>query len=233
MSYISLFSPPRCPLCSRYAEHEDELLCGGCAALLAPIRRALKGTRDVTAFAVFAHDDRARSAIHAIKFGADSARARAMGRLCGRLLNRHYARSVAPTLVPIPTTAKSFRRRGFNQAALIAEGCAAETGWEVQRNLLRKREGLTEQKHRNAIERRALSDAFEVREAPRTKDLILVDDVMTTGATFASAASALLDAGSDHVSAVALSYTPHRERAAQQGHALPAHRPLIVHPVLG
>lgn len=232
MSYISLFSPPRCPLCSRYVEHEDELLCGSCAALLAPIRRALKGTHNVTAFAVFAHDDRARSAIHAIKFGADSARARAMGRLCGRLLRRHYTASLSPTLVPIPTTAKSFRRRGFNQAALIAEGCAAETGWDVQRNLLRKREGLREQKHRNAIERRALRDAFRVLEAPRSTELILVDDVMTTGATFASAANALRQAGSRHVNAVALSYTPRRERADQRANTVSSQPPLIAHPVL-
>jgi len=102
--------------------------------------------------------------------------------------------------------------RGFNQAALLAQPLAKHYGLKLATNLRRKRytksqAGLTE-----AQRQQNLKNSFCVRRAGQIagKRVLLVDDVLTTGATLRAAASALKSAGAAHVSALTLARVDRR-----------------------
>jgi predicted amidophosphoribosyltransferase len=103
-----------------------------------------------------------------------------------------------------PTTAARRRARGFDQGELIARFVAAELCLPCRR-FLRRRPGLP-QTGRSAADRWSGPD-FLVRRAPPGRVLV-VDDVVTTGATVAAAARALRAAGASRVVVLALSRTP-------------------------
>jgi ComF family protein len=143
-------------------------------------------------------EDSARDAVHQLKYEGWSRVADSMAEamrglepLTGRVC-----------LVPVPLGAGRQRKRGYNQSERIASALHARTGLEVRTDLLsRIRETQTqtaltpESRHANVM------GAFSAVSASGL-DLVLVDDVFTTGATLAAAAAALKEAGANRVEAV-------------------------------
>jgi len=108
-----------------------------------------------------------------------------------------------------PTTPARLRRRGFDQARLLARAVARELGVPRQ-PLLARRPGPA-QTGRDAAGRHS-GPGFAGRRAIGGRRVLLVDDVVTTGATVAAASRALKDAGAGHVHAVAAARTPPSRR---------------------
>jgi ComF family protein len=98
----------------------------------------------------------------------------------------------APVLVPVPLHAAKRRERGYNQSELLADGVARLTGLEVVRGSLRRVRNTTAQAGLEG-ERRLLNmkRAFRAANAPAGRHVVLIDDVLTTGATLSECASAL------------------------------------------
>jgi ComF family protein len=166
--------------------------------------------------AVAQYRDGMREAIHALKFGG---RAVLAGPL-GRLLAETGARALpappgdwADGLIPVPLHPARLAERGFNQAELLAAPCAAR--WRLPllgRALVRARPTLP-QADLDAEARRAnVRDAFRVLRPAEVRDrrLLLVDDVLTTGATVGAAARALRAAGATEVGVLTLSRVARR-----------------------
>jgi ComF family protein len=154
--------------------------------------------------------DGMREAIHALKYGRRPVLATPLGRLLAAV-----GPEVAPValrdwtdgLVPVPLHPARHAERGFNQAELLAVPCAAR--WRcrlVTRALVRVR-ATVPQADLDADARRAnVRDAFAVVRPAEVRDrrLLLVDDVLTTGATVAAAARALRAAGAAAVGVLTL-----------------------------
>jgi ComF family protein len=103
-------------------------------------------------------------------------------------------------VVAVPLHALRRYERGYNQAELIARPVAQALAKPLVAGALKRTRGTDRQARLSALERRKnVEDAFEVRargsEAIKGKKLLLVDDVMTTGATFGAAARALKKSG--------------------------------------
>lgn len=105
----------------------------------------------------------------------------------------------ATCIVPVPLHRQRERERGFNQAAIIARAIARRTGWPVREEALIR--VVHTQVHRTLMDERArresVAGAFAVakRRLIEGEDVLLVDDVFTTGATVSACAQALLEAG--------------------------------------
>ena len=158
-----------------------------------------------------AYDGHLRELLHLLKFGEQRALAdRVLGPwLAAAMLAASEERETGFVVVPVPMFSARERRRGFNQAALLA-GAAV-------RHLRKTRPGLrfdlgtdVLQRHRDTgslfalaphQRRRSLKGAFRVRDAERLRgrEVMLVDDIMTTGATARECARVLLAAGASAV----------------------------------
>lgn len=189
--------------------------CGRCAAELrrAPSLPAPPGVDSCTA--LLAYDGAGRELVARLKYRN--------ARSSVPFLARGMA-AVVPARIDVvtwaPTTPARLRARGFDQARLLARAVARELGVPC-RPLLRRLPGPA-QTGRDAVARHA-GPAFTVGQSLRGgRRVLLVDDVVTTGATVAAAARALRDAGAEAVHAVAAARTPPSRRHVHS--AMPASR---------
>jgi len=148
-------------------------------------------------------------------------RADLLGNLLAEAI-RHHGTPLHPAtvLVPIPASAASLRRRGFNPAGEIARAVGRDLGMPVRRDLLARNREQAKQSGLGRLERRrAAQTLYASSPHARGMHVALVDDVMTTGSTMHAAATALRAAGAASVVALAVARAP--------GHfpADPPHRP--------
>lgn len=130
-----------------------------------------------------------RDLIHRFKYGGRWYVARNMGRIYGAELKSSGLYDDIDVVVPIPLHPLKRLHRGYNQAEYLAEGIAQELGVKVERRALCRRRNNPSQARRRFVERwENLESLFGVRyaEALRGRHVLLVDDVLTTGATLCS-----------------------------------------------
>lgn len=104
-------------------------------------------------------------------------------------------------LIPIPLHRDKRRKRGFNQAELVARGLGKKLGIPVYTDILIRTRRTKPQKELTDRERRSnLKNAFQLKKNDvRLKRVILIDDIYTTGSTIDAAASALLEKSAEKV----------------------------------
>jgi len=192
-----LLTPPLCVACGAACRPEDRL-CESCATLL---RRSgtLFGSPPPGLDAVFSaapHDSIARDLLRALKFGRMPVVA---GLIAGRIAALAPSGMLQGTLVPVPAAPLRLRWRGFDPAAEISLSLAALTGLPVRECLLRR--GIRRQVGRPRRERLGQPPRIQPR-GPAPPSAILLDDVLTTGATLTSCALALRRAGAKSVIAL-------------------------------
>jgi ComF family protein len=145
-----------------------------------------------------------RSALHALKYAGEQRLAVPLGEALAARWRR--AGAMGSLVVPVPVHASRRRERGYDQAELLARVAADRLGLPMNAALERTR--ATTPQYRLDRQRRAVNvaDAFEVRpgaaSAVADQTVVLVDDVVTTGATLSASAAALLRAGAVAVAAV-------------------------------
>ena len=136
-----------------------------------------------------------RELIHLYKYGKIKTLARPLSALLIQALPRDEAFDI---VVPVPLYWRRRLQRGFNQSDLLARGLARRTGIPVVNALRRLRPTATQAGLSNRSRRQNMVRAFRSRNVAG-KRILLVDDVMTTGATAASCALALKQAGANRV----------------------------------
>lgn len=220
--------PNSCVSCERAIEraHPDALVCGTCRSRLVALAggcgrcgqplppvgpcRFCASWPDALTWARSAVwlGDEARGMVHHLKYEGYVA----LGVEIARVIGRHVRRPVAGIIVPIPLGARRLRQRGYNQAAVIARALAAQWRLPLGESALTRVRETSSQTALDPERRRGnVANAFRARPAPiggdtgrwaSTPAVILVDDVLTTGATVAASAAALADAGWSSIGAV-------------------------------
>jgi ComF family protein len=153
-----------------------------------------------------------RRSIHLLKYGGIQALARPLGRLLVSAVPRDDRFDV---VVPMPLHWSRRWKRGFNQSELLARIVARRLGAPLSAALRRKRATPPQAGLTNAQRRKNVAGAFEVgkRHLIANKHVLLIDDVLTTGATVNAAAAALKRAGARRVTVLTLARVDRRPPA--------------------
>ena len=207
--------PQRCPGCGQPAEAE-RLLCGACFASVPALSFALcahclvRGREPVgcarhpqaQVWPALVYDERAALLVHALKYGARPGLADALAERLARALPAALAADLV-TAVPLHSARR--RERGYNQAWRLAAGLASRLGVPALEDVLvRVRHTPAQARLDPDRRRRNLAGAFRVREPQRYRErkVLIVDDVLTTGATLEACLGTLAGAGARPVGAV-------------------------------
>jgi len=207
---LDLLFPPTCVECRRVGRWIcarcwakitwlEGASCGVCGSpsLHNPCRRCAHSSSSVgTVVGVAPFEGAAREAVHALKYENKHAIAPLMGRLMARA-----ARDLEADLV-VPTTLHRSRRRerGYDQAGLLARVIARELKIDLDVAVLERVRRTKQQVALGPEERRRnVAGAFRVTRPLHGETVLLVDDVLTTGATIEAAATALLEGGARSV----------------------------------
>jgi len=181
----------RSPFRSRFPLDEE----GRCALC----RRGLRGFDAAYSFGFY--EDELRELIHLFKYGRVQTLAKPLGRMLASALPREQSFDV---IVPMPLHWRKRWRRGFNQSALLATEIGRRTNIPVRRALWRVKDTAAQAGLTNAKRRLNVSGAFRAKTRLNGNRVLLIDDVMTTGATAASCARALRSAGASEVTLLTL-----------------------------
>ena len=181
--------PPLCPRCGK--PQSSGILCSSCVSWQAEI----DGIRSP-----FRFDGVMRQAIHQLKYR----NLRTLAAPLARLLNDYLITSPVPgeVLVPVPLHRKRLRERGYNQSSLLARELSKLTSLPVVDDcLIRQRHAPPQTKTSTVDERQSnVVDAFACGDQRlRDKQVLLIDDVSTSGATLDACAVALKAAGATSV----------------------------------
>ena len=141
-----------------------------------------------------------REAVHGLKYGNNRSLASPLAELLFAYWRSHTL--FGDVLVPVPLHRSKLRSRGYNQSALLANELAKRVGLPVVASALVRRKNMMSQVRTASIEERwtNATGAFECPNlALQGKQVILLDDVCTTGATLDAAARSILSAGASSV----------------------------------
>lgn len=185
-SLISRYSGPLCRVCSLPLPSDYALVCGFCLKDKPPFSRAIT-------FGVY--EGVLAKAIHQLKFCGQKRLAQPLGDL---LLTLDVP--AVDGIVPVPLHRKNLRRRGFNQSLLLARILSRKLGVPLLMDILTKTRLTQPQVGLSAKERvKNIRNAFAVKGTVNTPRILLVDDVMTTGATVSECSKQLKNAGAKEV----------------------------------
>jgi ComF family protein len=179
------------PLCQRCGDTVSEgILCRNCINY--PL--TIDGIRSV-----FLFQGTVRQAILQLKYKHLKAVSAPLAQLLVEFL--HSRPMKGEVIVPVPLHPKRLRQRGYNQASLVAEELNKLIGLPVAEDaLIRVQDAVPQARTRSAQERRQnVKDAFACHQELEGKQILLIDDVCTTGATLDACATALKAAGASSV----------------------------------
>jgi ComF family protein len=190
IAMLPLAEAPRCERCWDDVKHGS--LCARCAASRPPFE-AVRSP--------YAHEDGARELVHLLKYENLTALAEPMTHPMAPLVVW-----LAPdVIVPVPLHSGRERSRGYNQSALLAKHIGRETGVAVDAKAARRVratkplvQAMSPEERARIVEGAFRADGARVEQ----RRVLLVDDVVTTGATLGACAMAVLDAGAATVCAV-------------------------------
>lgn len=200
----ALFFPPRCLCCNQVVSWGEDC-CGECREKYRqfPPPGEWEG-RPVTSVWLFL--DQYPAAIRRLKFRRDHSAGKRMARLMARQWRRQFPRFGEDLFTFVPMPPERERRRGGNQAELLARWIGGELGRPVVPLL--RREGILTQhqlpaaaRHRQEAGGMALLPGAE--ELVSGKRVVLVDDLITTGATMGTCARLLEEAGAERTALLA------------------------------
>ena len=182
-----------------------EPLCGECRGSLRRLPPHPVLAAGVDLWAPVAYEGPARELVRALKFRGATKLAEAMAAQV--VANAPACLLSEGALVPVPLHRQRRRRRGFNQARLLADAVSARAGLPVWDGLARAGPA-TSQIGRGRHERRAgPAGSVHARDPTGPARAVLVDDVATTGGTLSACARALREAGTEEVVALTFART--------------------------
>lgn len=221
ISLLHLFYPHLCDGCGSDILNEESRLCFNCLSQLPrtgfhmhannPVEKIFWGRIAVTAATsefFFSKKSIMQSLMHQFKYKGNKEIGRMLGRMLGTSLTATHRFNGVDLIVPVPMFREKERKRGYNQAIILAEGISEAILKPVDVFSLLRPEATETQTRKNRVERwENISDAFVLKgNSLNDKHVLLVDDVITTGATLESCGKTILENSSAGISIASLCF---------------------------
>lgn len=218
--FLDLVFPRNCLLCGRFLyDHESNLctICKGTLPItsyhLRPIDNDLcdkvKGLSTVgmvMAYLKFTKGGNSQKLLHQLKYRNKPQLAKELGRLYGKILNENGFANYWDVIIPVPLHPLKQSRRGYNQSEQFGLGLSEALSLKLENGLQRGKFTETQTQKSRLQRMDNMDEVFQI--SPYTsisdKSLLLVDDVMTTGATLCACANVLLANGAKNVDLVTI-----------------------------
>ncbi|GAA3938529.1 ComF family protein [Hymenobacter algoricola] len=225
--FVALIFPRTCLACVEPLARGEDHICTGCRARLPytdyhklpekenPLARRFWGklpVRHALSYLRFLRHGRVQHLLHQLKYQGQRDVGLVLGRWYGAELTSHGLAADFDLIVPVPLHRTKLARRGFNQSDTFAEGLALGLAVPWSAHVLRRTEHTASQTRKNRTERWLnVATVFEVADpaAILGRRILLVDDVLTTGATLEACAAVLLAAGCRDVSIATIACAEH------------------------
>ena len=224
-SLLYLLYPEICLNCGNSLVNGEEVLCTSCEVNLPRTRfhsdpenvvnQIFWGRVDIeaaTAFLYFKKGGSVQNLMHQLKYKGEREIGEYLGRLFGIELETTPFYSAADLLIPVPLHPGKEKKRGYNQSHMIARGMSDILKIPVNtRDLVRRKFTETQTKKGRYSRWENVKEIFEVAEKENlaNKKIILVDDVVTTGATLEACAKVLKEDAKSHVGIATLAIASH------------------------
>lgn len=199
---LRLLFPPKCVLCRKLLAQNETDLCHDCRTGAPEFKRAKRNIPSVAQWtALWYYKENVRKSIHRFKFGNARGYADAYARQMALQLQKTFVQPF-DYVTWVPISGLRYLKRGYDQSELLARAIGAETAIPVDRLLKKIRHTPPQSSFRDAAQRRAnVMGVYRVcnQQSIAGKRVLLLDDVVTTGATASSCAQTLLIAGAKEV----------------------------------
>lgn len=214
---FDFFLPRFCPACDNALSASKYFVCQNCISnikladadlIKSEFERKFSGDKIITNFHslfVFEKDKEFQSIIHSIKYKENFRLAVFLGDIVGKKLNEIIKSWSPDLLIPIPLHHLKKAERGYNQSFYLAKGISSACGIPVKKNIIKRKRFTPSQTQLNLKQRKEnVEGAFSIRRENylQDKNIILVDDVVTTGSTISECGKILKEAGAKNVYAI-------------------------------
>ena len=218
-SFINIVYPHCCAACGNVLYRNEDILCLDCYDDLPRTQFHLNPDNEVarifwgripvinaTSFMYFTRESRYRQILHELKYRGNQRIGMEMGKMFGLEL-RETPFAEIDLIHPVPLHRAKLRQRGYNQSELIARGIAEVMNKPVETNFITRVKGTGTQTKKSRYERwENVKDNFHIPEPDLfcNKHVLLIDDVITTGATIEACAESLLSVPGTRISIASL-----------------------------
>ena len=224
--FVHLLYPSLCVACGKDVPAGDSCFCIPCRLKLEPTGMQLQGDNDFTlkfwgrvplqggaAMYYFTRKSAIQHAVHQLKYRNAATIGLKLGREFARERAGDAHASSIDLIIPVPLHPRKLQQRGYNQSTMFAQGISEIWGIPVLENILCRQVHAASQTRKKRLERfQNVGEAFYIRreQALYDKHVLLVDDVLTTGATLETCALKLLHNGRTRVSMATIAMAMNR-----------------------
>ena len=216
---LDFFLPRFCPSCKIKLLPAEKFICLSCLNKI----KKIDGTRlkfefnkkfynqkiisGFTSLYLFEKDKELQDLIHSLKYNGKFLTGAFLGKLLGKKIKKELLAWDINLILPVPLHQLKKAERGYNQSFYISKGLSGEVNIPIYSKIIRRIKYTQSQTRMNFLERQKnIEEAFKVKNKKKIKgkNILLIDDVITTGATISECGRILLNSGAKSVYAASV-----------------------------